>query len=58
MIEAAGFEDVMISEAVDVFEGASGEANARAFEVYGYTFRAVKAREVEQVEPMAAACTI
>lgn len=52
MIEAAGFVDVEISEPVDVFAGASGEANARAFEVFGYTFRAVKAHDVAPREPV------
>jgi len=40
MLEEVGFVDVEIGPPVDTFEGASGEANARAFEVYGYPFRA------------------
>ena len=42
MLEAAGFEDVVIGDAADTFAGTSGEGNARAFEVYGYPFRARK----------------
>ena len=38
MIEDSGFVDVRIGPPVDTFEGASGENNARAFEVYGYAF--------------------
>ena len=38
MIEAAGFRDVQIGEPVDTFGGAAGEKNARAFEVFGYSF--------------------
>jgi hypothetical protein len=30
----------VIGEAIDTFGGADGEANARAFEVYGYAFLA------------------
>ena len=40
MLEAAGFEDVRIGPPVDTFGGAGGEKNARAFEVYGYSFLA------------------
>ncbi len=42
MLEEAGFVDVRIGEAVDTFAGASGEENARRFEVYGYPFLARK----------------
>lgn len=42
MLEEIGFTDVVIGPAVDTFGGARGEANARAFEVYGYTFLARK----------------
>jgi hypothetical protein len=38
MLEDSGFTDVQIGEAVDTFDGANGEAKARAFEVYSYTF--------------------
>jgi hypothetical protein len=40
MLEEAGFIDVHVGEAVDTFGGAKGEANARAYEVYGYAFLA------------------
>jgi hypothetical protein len=39
-LEAAGFVDVVVGDAVDTFGGADGEANARTFEVFGYAFRA------------------
>jgi hypothetical protein len=42
MLTDAGFVDVSIGTAVDTFGGASGEANARQFEVYGYAFLARK----------------
>ena len=42
MLEEVGFVDVMIGEPVDTFAGASGEKNARRFEVYGYPFLARK----------------
>ena len=42
LLEASGFTDVTIGEAVDTFGGAKGEANARTFEVYGYAFSGVK----------------
>jgi hypothetical protein len=38
MLEEAGFVDVEIGPPVDTFGGASGEAKARAFEVFGYAF--------------------
>jgi hypothetical protein len=40
MLEDSGFEDVAIGPAVDTFADATGEANARSFEVYGYAFLA------------------
>lgn len=40
MLEQAGFVDVRIGEPVDTFGGADGEANARAYEVFGYPFMA------------------
>ena len=40
MLQDSGFTDVAIGEAVDIFGGAKGEGNARAFAVYGYTFMA------------------
>lgn len=42
MLTDVGLVDVRISEPVDTFGGAPGEANARSFEVYGYTFVARK----------------
>ena len=42
MLEDTGFVDVRIGEGVDTFGGASGEEKARAYEVYGYAFLAVK----------------
>jgi hypothetical protein len=42
MLEATGFVDVQIGDAVDTFGGAEGEEKARAFEVYGYAFLARK----------------
>ncbi|MDH4148260.1 MAG: hypothetical protein OEY23_24135 [Acidimicrobiia bacterium] len=42
MLRRTGFEHVAVGPAVDVFAGAGGEANARAFSVYGYAFRAVR----------------
>jgi hypothetical protein len=41
MIEL-GFEHVQIGPPVDTFGGAKGEANARAFDVFGYAFLARK----------------
>ena len=40
MLQDSGFTEVVTGEAVDTFGGASGEGNARAFEVYGYAFMA------------------
>ena len=42
MLEDSGFTDVEIGPRVDTFGGARGEENARAFDVYGYAFRAHK----------------
>jgi hypothetical protein len=42
MLEHSGFVDVRVGEPVDTFGGAGGEANARAYEVFGYAFLAVK----------------
>jgi hypothetical protein len=42
MLEGVGFVDVVVGPAVDTFQGAGGEKNARRFEVYGYTFMARK----------------
>jgi hypothetical protein len=40
MLTDVGFVDVEIGEPVDTFGGAGGEANARAYDVRGYAFRA------------------
>ena len=42
MMEQSGFVDIEIGAPVDTFGGASGEGNARIFEVFGYAFRARK----------------
>jgi hypothetical protein len=42
MLEDIGFVDVQIGTPVDTFAGASGEKNARRFDVYGYPFLARK----------------
>ncbi len=42
MMEDIGLIDIEIGPPVDTFGGAGGEKNARAFEVFGYAFRAVK----------------
>jgi hypothetical protein len=38
MLEDSGFTQVRISEPFDTFAGAAGQENARAFDVYGFTF--------------------
>jgi hypothetical protein len=42
MLTDVGFVDIEIGPLVDTFGGASGEANARTFEVYGSAFLAHK----------------
>ena len=42
MLREIGFVNVSASEAYDTFGDAGGEKNARAFDVYGYTFMAQK----------------
>jgi hypothetical protein len=42
MLLEIGFVDIEIGDPVDTFGGAGGEANARAFGVQGYPFRAVR----------------
>ena len=42
MLTDIGFVDIRIGEPVDTFGGATGETNARAYEVYGYPFLAIK----------------
>lgn len=44
MLTEVGFIDVEIGPPVDTFGGATGETNARTFEVYGYAFLARKVR--------------
>ncbi|MCI0846598.1 MAG: hypothetical protein J4N33_05700 [Chloroflexi bacterium] len=41
-IQQAGFVDVELVSAADVFAGAEGEANAHAFETLGANIRARK----------------
>ncbi len=45
MLEDSGFVDVQVGPPVDTFGGASGEAKARAYDVFGYAFRARKPTE-------------
>ncbi|MEE9542465.1 MAG: hypothetical protein V3V95_01625 [Thermodesulfobacteriota bacterium] len=42
MLEEIGFVDVEIGDPIDTFGGASGETNARAFDVSGHPFLAIK----------------
>ena len=42
MLEDVGLVDVRVGPPVDTFGGARGEANARAFDVFGYAFLARK----------------
>ena len=42
MLEDTGFVDVMIGPPVDTFGDAPGQKNARAYDVYGYAFLALK----------------
>jgi arsenite methyltransferase len=42
LIRDAGFEDLAVGLPTDTFGGAAGEARARAFEVFGHTFRGAK----------------
>ncbi len=43
MLEDSGFDQITIGPPVDTFGGATGEAKARSYEVYGYAFRARRA---------------
>jgi hypothetical protein len=43
MLEDSDFTDVIIGPPVDTFGGATGEEKARAFEVFGYAFLAIRA---------------
>jgi len=40
MLGDIGFTDTAVGEPADTFGGAGGETNARAYEVYGYSFLA------------------
>ena len=42
MLSEVGFVDIRIGAACDTFGQAKGEKSARAFEVYGYPFWALK----------------
>ena len=42
MLREGGFKDIEIGAAVDTFGGASGEENAREFDVHGFPFMALK----------------
>ena len=42
MLQDVGFTEIAVGEAGDTFGGAGGETNARAYEVYGYSFLARK----------------
>ena len=42
MLEDLGFTDVEIGPPVDTFGGATGESNARAYEVFGFAFRTTR----------------
>ena len=42
MLTDVGFVDIDIGPPVDTFGGASGQSNARTFEVYGHAFLAHK----------------
>ena len=42
MLKEVGFVDAKIGPHCDTFGQAKGEKNARAFEVYGYPFLALK----------------
>jgi hypothetical protein len=42
MLEDSGFTDVQIGDAADTFACGTGEEKARAYEVFGYPFRARK----------------
>jgi hypothetical protein len=44
MLQEIGFADIEVSAPFDTFGGAGGEKNARAFDVSGYTFMAIKPR--------------
>ena len=43
MLEDSGFVRVVVGPAVDTFGGATGEPQARLFDVHGYAFLAHRA---------------
>jgi hypothetical protein len=45
MLHDSGFTNITIGPAVDAFGGTPGEEQARAFDVYGYTFLAFQKAE-------------
>jgi hypothetical protein len=47
MLEEIGFIHVKIGPPIDTFKGAGGEAKARRFGVYGYSFLARKPSQTE-----------
>lgn len=53
MLTETGFTDVVVGDPVDTFGDAAGEKNARAYEVYGYAFRARKPLHVGSAEDIA-----
>jgi hypothetical protein len=55
MLEEVGFTEILIGDPVDTFGGAEGEPKARAFQVYGYAFRARKPTGLPVPEPRAEA---
>lgn len=42
MLNQVGFADIHVGEPVDTFGGAGGESNARAYDVRGHPFLAVR----------------
>ncbi len=42
MLEDSGFTSITTGPGADTFGGTRGEAQARAFDVYGYTFLAFR----------------
>ena len=49
MLTEIGFIDVQVGPPVDTFGGAGGEDKARAYQVYGHAFLAVKPRPIAEV---------
>jgi hypothetical protein len=42
MLEGVGFLHIQVGPAADTFGGSTGQDKARAFEVYGYAFLAIR----------------